>query len=629
MKINALNVHSNQQKYADKEKKNVSFKSFGGSVLSAPSSIMQGIEKLGYMGSFLVQDALGMTLPRVWTGFNRDKEITGEYNTQEGLEVLGREGLTGPYMMIVAPAMVSLFGLFCKSANTNTALLKRISKNFKEALNSPEFNNTIKNDKDKFKQFFYKYNIEKIYKENVPGDKNYKESIDYLLNEFKTYESSKDSKAQKKAISNIKEYINSKLSETSQDFLNLNKLFMGEGKDKSAFGLSEVMEALKDFGTDAIEHNKDFASIDEKAVENIKNNFAAKRLLFNISNIVVTLGGLAVIPKLYVRGDVSPGAKSMQLAQEKMQKENAEKEKNAGDVENPNNGENPSFKGRGINNEGFLSKIGKFVTQTVPDKIHQLFEYQGKNFTKTMFACLAVFGLLIPRGLQAWKRAQVDDNGKRDMTEIKEILLRDTVSSLSVVFAVPMLTKLLVRSYEDSTGFVLTNRASTGKNFLQKAWDIIWPYSDLEVLSLDDLNAIYGNVNNKSKLMNLAEFVDKKGGDLEKIVSKSENASEIFNKNTFTLESLKGKTKAEKNSQIIELFKKLTDKDNKAIEKLMKGTGDVSKNKIAKFARNMNSLPGFISTFVISPIFLGVLLPKLTYYFTRKSNEKSLAEKNS
>ena len=78
------------------------------SVLDLSSFMMQWIESKGYLVSFLIQDGLGMTAPRVWTGFHRDKEITGEYNVQEGLEVLGREGITGPYIIGVAPAILAL-----------------------------------------------------------------------------------------------------------------------------------------------------------------------------------------------------------------------------------------------------------------------------------------------------------------------------------------------------------------------------------------------------------------------------------------------------------------------------------------------------------------------------------------
>ena len=41
-------------------------------------------------------------------------------------------------------------------------------------------------------------------------------------------------------------------------------------------------------------------------------------------------------------------------------------------------------------------------------------------------------------------------------------------------------------------------------------------------------------------------------------------------------------------------------------------------------ARGLNSLPGFISTVFISPILLGILIPMLTYYNTRKANERKM-----
>ena len=252
-----------------------------------------------------------------------------------------------------------------------------------------------------------------------------------------------------------------------------------------------------------------------------------------------------------------------------------------------------------------------------------LLEYTGYNFSKTTFALLATLGLLLPRGKRAWDRAQIDENGKRDMTEINEILLRDTVSSLSVVFAVPMLTKMIVKSYEDKVGFVLTNRASDGKTGFKKFLDIINPYSDLEVLSVADLDSIYGNIDSKKKFKNFADFVDQKGGNLEKIISKSDNANLAFNEKSFSLDSIKNLSRKDKNKKITEVFENLSDE---TIAKIMKGSGEIKHNKIAKMARGLNSLPGFISTVVISPILLGALIPMLTYHNTRKANAKKLQQ---
>ena len=44
----------------------------------------------------------------------------------------------------------------------------------------------------------------------------------------------------------------------------------------------EVVKALKDFADDSIVNNKNANLIDNNAIENIKNNFASKRLLTNV-----------------------------------------------------------------------------------------------------------------------------------------------------------------------------------------------------------------------------------------------------------------------------------------------------------------------------------------------------------
>ncbi len=610
MKVNTVGNNVAPYDRTQQRKKSPSFGS-AMPILGAAGSIMQWIESKGYFVSFLIQDGLGMTTPRVWTGFHRDKEITGEYNMQEGFEVLGREGLSGPYIVGVAPAVLAISGKFCKSTNTNTRLIKRFGESLKNLVKNPSFDNTIKKDKAKFKQAFYKQNLEAIYKNSVPNDKEADKTVELLLKEFDKFDNG-DKKSRESALNNMVETINSKIQETSSDLYNINKLYVGEGEQKQAFAMQETLTALKDYANDAIKKNPNSENIDEKAAENIKNNFATKRLGVNVANVAITLAGLSYLPKLYAKSDVSPGAAALEQAKKQQQNAN-----------NSDKKDEVAFKGKGINSDGILAKLGKFITKNTPEKMQALLEYTGYNFSKTTFALLATLGLLLPRGKRAWDRAQIDENGKRDMTEINEILLRDTVSSLSVVFAVPMLTKMIVKSYEDKVGFVLTNRASDGKTGFKKFLDVINPYSDLEVLSVADLDSIYGNIDSKKKFKNFADFVDQKGGDLEKIISKSDNANLAFNEKSFSLDSIKKLSRKDKNKKITEVFENLSDE---TITKIMKGSGEIKHNKIAKMARGLNSLPGFISTVVISPILLGALIPMLTYHNTRKANAKKLQQ---
>ena len=55
----------------------------GAGALNLVGNIMNGIETQGFLASFLVQDVLGMTAPRTYTAFHRDKEVTGKYNIGE------------------------------------------------------------------------------------------------------------------------------------------------------------------------------------------------------------------------------------------------------------------------------------------------------------------------------------------------------------------------------------------------------------------------------------------------------------------------------------------------------------------------------------------------------------------
>ena len=154
-----------------------SFKASGGfsGALNLFGSTMQGIENGGFLASFLIQDALGMTAPRVGAAFLRDKEVTGQYNIQEGFEVLGREGLTGPCMMAVAPIMFALAAKFGKSTSVNSQLIRRFGNSLRDIIAKPNFDRALLKNGSKFKQEFFESNIRDILantigKENVKDD---------------------------------------------------------------------------------------------------------------------------------------------------------------------------------------------------------------------------------------------------------------------------------------------------------------------------------------------------------------------------------------------------------------------------------------------------------------------------
>ena len=326
----------------------------------------------------------------------------------------------------------------------------------------------------------------------------------------------------------------------------------------------------------------------------------AKRLITNISTICATLGVLSVLPKIYARSNTAPGARKKK------------------------EGQNVTFKGK----ESFLEKLGKKVGKNKSDFVSSELEYNGHNFTNTLMAGLSIFGLLTPRGLRAYKRAETDENGKKDLTELWEIIIRDVTSSLAVVFAVPMGTRACVTSYEKGTGFVLMQKNRNQTSKFKTALDLLNPYSKAHVLTNAEITDLYNNIDSKAKMLNFCKYIDKNGGDLQKIISKSQHKNHIFNDSTMSLDSLKTLSKKEKNKKVIEFFEKFNHSNaDEMITKLMKGTGSLKSNKIAAFARGLNSVPGLLTTFLISPYLLGWIIPRLTYKNTRRIHEKQDRER--
>ena len=637
MKIHNQTINNELVKQHQSERHQYSPSFKAGGALNIIGSFMQGIENGGFLASFLVQDTIGMTIPRTGAAFLRDKEVTGHYNFHEAKEVFGREGLTGPIMMSVAPLMMLLAAKCGRTTSVNTRLIKRFGNSLKELISKPNFDKNLIKNKDAFKTEFYKTNIEQILEQTL-GKENVKEdSVKYILEQIANYEKipanaklkkfNGKSKYRKECISNIREHINDIAYKTKSDLEILDKVRYGSEKLDSikTFSTKDTIEAMIKYSDDAITYNKHLDTLDEIAAENLKDSSIAKRLITNVATIAATLGVMSVLPKIYARSSISPGART---AMELKENQKAEEAKNTaaqqGEV---------SFKGKGGKPSSWLAKLGKFIQKHYNEKFASELEYNGHNFTNTLMAGLSLFGLLAPRGLHAYRRAQVDENGKKDLTELWEILIRDVSSSLSVVFAVPMLTRAFVTSYEKNSGFVLMHKDRT-RTGIKTFFDLINPYTSTHVLSNQEIASLYNNVNTHEKMLNFCTYIDNNGGDLEKILSKSEGHAAIFNESTVKLSDLTNLSRAEKNSKIKETIKNLgkDGKLNKAdidkkIAELMKSGAKPKNNKILSAARGLNSIPGFIATVIISPVILGWIIPRLTYANTRRIHAKQELER--
>lgn len=602
-------------------KKSPSFKGVGVALLNGTGNLMQSIEDKGFWATFLIQDGLGMTAPRVGTGLLRDKEITGKYNIQEAKEVGGREGLTGPCMMAVAPISMAIAAKFGKTTSVNSQLIKRFGNNLKNIISNSNFDKAILNDKDKFKDLFYKSNIEQMLNNTLGKEHVTEDLISNILKEVKNIDS--NPKEKKASLNKIVETINNQKYSTSDELNLLDKLKVGGENEISTYSTKDAIDAMMKYCEDAIKNNKQLNELDEIASDDIKNRAIAKRMFTNISTMAATLGVLSILPSLYIRSNISPGARTAMQMQEAQKQ--AENDAIVPEKIDTQNGE-ITFKGK----PSKLGRLGEKISKMQKnEKVATEFEYNGHNFTNTLMSGLSLGGLLFPRGLKAYKRAQVDpDTGKKDHTEIYEIIGRDATSSLSVVFAVPMMTRACVTSYEKGTGFVLMdkNRNMTKR---QTILNLLNPYSSAKVLTNSELKSLYNNVDTIDKMINFCKFIDKNNGDLEKILSKSDHVNEIFNDKTMQLSEVTSLSKKEKNKKILNFIENLEKNDeiNAKIKKLMQGNDVKKSSKIVSFARGLNSIPAALATFLISPVILGWLIPRLTYENTKRIHEKQAKEK--
>ena len=611
-----MQIYNNVVNVNNHEKPSPAFKSGMGSFLTMSGNIMQGIENRGFLASFLIQDGLGMTVPRTYKGFQRDKEITGKYNIQEGKEVFGREGLTGPCMMAVAPLMFLAAAKFGRSTSVNTSLIKRFGNNLRDIVKNSNFDKSLLKDSNKFKQHFYKTSVQEMLENSLGKNNISPQDVEYVLKEIAKYEKIPageklhsfrgKAKYRDNCMKNIVEHINNIRYNTSNDLNLLGKVKVGKADDAKVYSIKNALDAMIKYSDDAIVANKHLDKLDELSAESIRNKSISKRLIANVSTIFATLGVLSVLPKIYASSDTAPGALTAN--------------------ELKNKSDNITFKSR----RSILDKFGKKVANNKKyDKLSQELEYNGYNFTNSLMAGLSLFGLLAPRGIHAYNRAKVDESGKKDLTELWEIFIRDVVSSLAVVFFVPMATRAVVTGYEKKSGFVLMDK---DRNLTKKQTilDLLNPYSKAHVMTNTEISALYNGVNNQAKMLNFCKFINKNGGDLEKILSKSEYYKEFFAGSNIDLAT--NKSVVDKNKKIISYIESLGEKScdkkslNEKITKLMTNS-KIKNNKIAAFARGMNSLPELITTFLVSPILLGLVIPEITYMNTQRIHAKKQKER--
>lgn len=637
--VNSDNITNTKK---NKSNQNPNFKGIGSAIMNGTGWMMSGIENGGFITSFLIQDTIGMTAPRTGRGLYRDREKGTKFkdlNFKEAAEVFIREFFSGVLMMTAPIAIFIATKKFVgKSTFTNTGLLKKMGKNFTEAVKNKNVGDSAKN----IKNSFYRNTITEFVENTVPNVKGKAQAteiinklhghvtkIDELEPQLKNAKGNKFTdkflnifRNKENKVRSEKDLIKEQIKSAKNDFFkDLNDFHTSNSSEfnlvnkvklnNETYRASDVFDAMRGYASD-VARNNDIATLTEDAAKSIETSTMAKRIVSTAAASAGTIASTSIIPSIYAMlnpvppGALDTGCHNPDHDHMPKQKEQPVKANNTTEAQ-----KSPAFKGLG-------------------NALKHL-QFDGNQLTPALMMVLAGGGLVYPRVRTAVKRAPVDEDGKKNLIEVPEILARDLTSITTVTFAEPILSKAMVNAYKEKSGFVLTTKPKENMSGFRKVLDALNPFSSIKPYNSKDLKEIY-TIDSKAKLMNFAEFINNNDGNLVKVFYKLKNGKKLFAGTVADFDVISKLDKKAANSKIIEVIaEKFTEGSVKEFmepKKVLKN-GKVALNDMYKTARNLNCAPKFLNTIILVPVFLGLVLPKFVYGITAKNRKKMELEKQA
>lgn len=259
---------------------------------------------------------------------------------------------------------------------------------------------------------------------------------------------------------------------------------------------------------------------------------------------------------------------------------------------------NPSF-----GSAESLSK--KLLSGGILRKFSDAIEYDGYSMTSASLLALFYGAVIVPRYVQAY-----------DKYDRYEIIRRDLISLTALVFMARALSKGFSQICSKASGFVLNHKPEGFNKLGTKIWNYINPESEFATLKSDQIVAKYSKVDEfKNGIVDFCEFIDKKGGNINKVLSFDKtvkaNTEKILGK------PLKGATYEE----IVKGFEKAKGSD--ALKSIYEVFSKPN-NPFVKHAKIMNSAFGFASTFFLVPALI-VWIAKSNEKITKQRIAKDMA----
>ncbi len=570
---------------------------------------MDGIERGGFVASFMAQDCCGMVAPRIYEGLNRNREETGHLNwdfaKREGL----RECLSGPSVFVIPWAILSIIKKYSGTAN-NVAVdfIKGFGHEFGNYAAGKNVNIA---DTAKTQTEFYEQIYKNVLKTSTGGQMP-EDEINATAKKFAdelTLIRDAKSKGFWKNLSG-KEVAGSRedlMHHLSNEFISIRKKYtvpsaaqwaaeFSAGKDsagkpnKLSASFSSFSNKLLDYTQDAADHAKIFVekNKDGNVIDYIKSHTTRRmgsRALTNLGMWLAVVGFYFMIPKIYSMGlnGKNPGMAGLEDHVEVSETKSVPTPKAVSEDDKGEKGEKVSFSGR---HQTFTKIADNIVNNKTAKKVSDFFEFDGPSMTTNSTLAL-LFGFCLPTRL-----ANSTDHHDR-----KEIMTRDLFSFISILFGANALSRGFSKLFAGISGLALNMTPDDHeKSFMHKLKNYFTPNGGIGVLKSGEITAKYSNIHEyKDGINGFFEFVQENGGNLKRMLAIDPEIKKHA-------EKVLGKELQHcKNSEIEEVFKNAKgSKHIDAIYEILKNPD----NKLVKRAKMLNSTFGAASIVVFVPAFM-------------------------
>ncbi len=326
MKVNQVKI-SNYSADLQKTKSanKINFKGIGSSIANANKWAMNHLEKGGFFAEFVLLDMIGLVLPRVYQGFQRNKEELGHLNYQAGTEEFLREFITGPSLFLIPIGAVILAGkALGKGVQINSNVMNKFKTIFKSTAKDlgkkiidSDLINSQKHFASKLFDNLFKEHpkLKDIIKEGDDVLASYKKRFTNILEKSISQNSKSDLKKSATEFSDViadinTTYFNGKKNTHSIDIVFDNKTYQTSATD--------LFEDARKYMQDIIPSTKlSLNELADKSAESIKSNvnniidqlteYREKgRRLLCVGGTAALAAFLSIIPKIYQRSKTNP-----------------------------------------------------------------------------------------------------------------------------------------------------------------------------------------------------------------------------------------------------------------------------------------------------------------------------------